>query len=67
MRYFGSPGMGELYKDQPAPTPVGVPCLYCDTPIVEGARGFLLPSAELGHEAPVHQACMVSWIRPEPD
>lgn len=61
----GNPYFGEKW-DAPAtdeveqePTPVGVPCLDCGEPIIEGDRGFLMQCCDVDGWSvrPIHREC----------
>lgn len=70
MKYFGAPGDAPLYEEtEQGPTPVGVPCLSCTTPIEADDRGFLIPDLTrragrngLIRESPFHRLCFISDI-----
>ncbi len=72
VRYFGPRDDAPIYDDaEEARTPVGEPCAYCEKPIEDGQRGFLipyLPSLECGGgthaigELAYHRICFLTTI-----
>lgn len=71
--YFGDPWPSNICAVlERGPTPVGVPCLLCDEPIVEGDRGSwvgMMSVVEDDHQpgwGPVHRECIYMNVTASP-
>ena len=66
MEWFGKNWGAPVNEGPHAETPIGATCPYCQTEIVDGDRGFLMPliSDDLIEMIAYHHRCLMEWIVP---
>lgn len=66
MHYFGRHHDAPVYDNGTwEPTPVGVPCMWCHAPVVEGDDGFLMDAMgadQTWKRLPGHRDCFLRTI-----
>lgn len=62
-QYFGQPWNAPATDSAVhVSTPVGQPCVHCDEAIVEGDRGFVLPTARQDPDDPAPAGHAPVWV-----